>query len=274
MAFIIGTSTANTQILAAGTTAERPATPSAGQLRYNTSINQIESYTNSGWTGQAIVTSSLVVHLDAGNTSSYSGSGSVWTDISGNSNSTTLNGGYSYGSSPRGYIQFGNSAYTYSTNVSNFNLPASNAITVEAWVYWNTFSTGDFQFYWSNSGPTGADYRCGISNGGGLYWNIGNRVDKSSATTPGSTGVWMQLVWVTSGSTTNVYKNGSVIISNFADSGILRGINGWYLGCGESGISSYPFTGRISIFRQYSIALSASQVLQNYNANKTAFGLT
>ena len=264
--------------LPVGTTAQRPASPSTPMVRFNSSLDQAEIYDSVAATWTTLnqlpyVTTNLVLNLDAGDTSSYGGSGVNWYDISGNNNNTSLAGGYSYGSSPRGYIQFGSGAYAYSTNVNNFNLPASNAITVEAWIYWSTFSTGSFQFYWSNSGPTPADYRCGISNGGGLYWNMGNRVDKSSATTPGSTGTWMQLVWVTSGSTTNIYKNGSVIVSNFADSGILRGINGWYLGCGETGISSYPFTGRISIFRQYSIALDANQVLQNYNAVKGLFGL-
>jgi len=49
MAFIIGTSTSNTQILAAGTTAERPATLSAGQLRYNTSLGALETYAGTAW---------------------------------------------------------------------------------------------------------------------------------------------------------------------------------------------------------------------------------
>lgn len=51
MAFIIGTSTANTQILAAGTTAERPATPSAGQLRYNSTTSSFEVYAGTSWSG-------------------------------------------------------------------------------------------------------------------------------------------------------------------------------------------------------------------------------
>jgi len=49
MAFIVGTSTANTQILAAGTAAERPASPSAGQLRYNTTDASFEVYAGGSW---------------------------------------------------------------------------------------------------------------------------------------------------------------------------------------------------------------------------------
>jgi hypothetical protein len=49
MAFIIGTSSANTQILAAGTTAERPASPSAGQMRYNSTTSTFEGYAGTAW---------------------------------------------------------------------------------------------------------------------------------------------------------------------------------------------------------------------------------
>ena len=43
--------------------------------------------------GGGIVTNNLVLHLDAGNSSSYSGSGTTWTDLSGQSNNGTLVGG-------------------------------------------------------------------------------------------------------------------------------------------------------------------------------------
>jgi hypothetical protein len=47
----------------------------------------------------AIYTTGLVVHLDAGKTTSYSGSGTSWTDLSGNSNNFTLKKGQTTSSS-------------------------------------------------------------------------------------------------------------------------------------------------------------------------------
>ena len=44
----------------------------------------------------SIVEEGLVLHLDSTNSSSYGGSGSTWTDISGRDNNATLIGGYNY----------------------------------------------------------------------------------------------------------------------------------------------------------------------------------
>ena len=53
----------------------------------------------------------LVLHLDASNSSSYPGSGSTWTDLSGQGNHVTLTG-TTYSSSNGGYLIFdGNNDY-------------------------------------------------------------------------------------------------------------------------------------------------------------------
>lgn len=54
----------------------------------------------------SIVTSGLVMHLDAGNPASYPGSGTTWTDLTGNSNNASLYGGWSYDSANGGRIIF------------------------------------------------------------------------------------------------------------------------------------------------------------------------
>ena len=96
MAFIIGTSTANMQITAAGTTATRPSSPSAGIMRYNTTNNNFEVYTGSDWTGFGgadlipPVTSGLTVVL---NGNSWSSVNNRWEDVSGNNNHTSYTAG-------------------------------------------------------------------------------------------------------------------------------------------------------------------------------------
>ena len=52
------------------------------------------------------VTSGLVLCLDAGNAKSYPGSGTVWTDLSGNGNTGTLINGPTYNSANGGSIVF------------------------------------------------------------------------------------------------------------------------------------------------------------------------
>ena len=60
---------------------------------------------------QQIVQSNLVMNLDAGNSSSYSGSGSVWVDLSGNGNDGTLINNPSYSNSSGGSLVFDGSNY-------------------------------------------------------------------------------------------------------------------------------------------------------------------
>lgn len=53
-----------------------------------------------------IVTDGLVLCLDAANPKSYPGSGTVWSDLSGNGNNGTLVNGVGYNSNNGGYLTF------------------------------------------------------------------------------------------------------------------------------------------------------------------------
>ena len=53
-----------------------------------------------------IVTTNLSMFLDAGNASSYPGTGTAWTDLSGNSRNGTLTNGPTYTSADGGAIVF------------------------------------------------------------------------------------------------------------------------------------------------------------------------
>jgi hypothetical protein len=57
-------------------------------------------------TSAPIITNGLVLNLDAGNTASYPGTGTTWTDISGNNNNGTLTNSPTYNSSNGGYFNF------------------------------------------------------------------------------------------------------------------------------------------------------------------------
>jgi len=71
--------------LPVGTTAQRPASPSTGDMRYNTDNDSFEYYNGNEWKSSlTVVRNGLVLYLDAGNPSSYSGTGTAWYDLSGN----------------------------------------------------------------------------------------------------------------------------------------------------------------------------------------------
>jgi len=78
-----------------------------------------------------IITDNLVCLLDAGNTNSYPGTGSTWTDLSGNGNNFTISGA-TYNTSPKRFT-FGDNEGDYILrsssdvigNLDNFSFTAS-----------------------------------------------------------------------------------------------------------------------------------------------------
>jgi hypothetical protein len=83
------------------------------------------------------VESSLVLALDAANPKSYPGSGTTWTDLSGNGNNGTLVNGVGYVGTNGGalsfdgsndYVEFGGTARYFTSYITQ-------QITIETWVY-------------------------------------------------------------------------------------------------------------------------------------------
>ena len=65
--------------------------------------------------GPNIITDGLVLHLDAANTNSYPGSGTTWTDISGEGHNGTLDNGPTFSSGNMGYISLDGTCLLYTS---------------------------------------------------------------------------------------------------------------------------------------------------------------
>ena len=117
-----------------GTTAQRPGTSSAGMIRYNTETGVTEYYNGTKWvnilTGEDVVTSGLVLWLDAGQTRSYPGSGTTWYDLSGNGNNGTLTNGPTYSSTNGGDLIFDGADDYISINSTNMNFASNQTIFI------------------------------------------------------------------------------------------------------------------------------------------------
>jgi len=75
--------------------AARPASPAIGTTIWNTDSLRVETWNGFVWNrmdipGGVFPTTGLVVHVDATDTASYNGSGTVWTDLSGNGNNFNI----------------------------------------------------------------------------------------------------------------------------------------------------------------------------------------
>ncbi len=215
-----------------------------------------------------------ILYLDAANTSSYSGTGTLWNDLSGNANHLTIPTtlASSYTSANSGSFLFSQSSANSieKTTLNNFSL-SGNAITVEVWV--KRVATNDYQFWFSDNT---AKYRFGTTSNGNLFWNMGSRSDRSSAAYTVPTGVWKHIV-VTGGLeggtiVLRYYADGVLVHSNNEGIASLPSITSLLIGCGEIN-SVYLLKGNLAVCRVYAKALTPSEITQNFNKEKTRYGL-
>jgi hypothetical protein len=217
------------------------------------------------------VTSNLVLYYDPSNTSSYPGTGSTINDLSGNGLNGSMSG-----------ITFTSPYFTYNGTSSQV-LVADNALlqpgsgdwTMEVWVNQsvsgNDIVLGKF--------PTSGAASYAIRTVGTTYYaQLGSSLGVQNSTFQvGTIGTWYQLVYVftnVASNTLETFVNGVSIGSvSHSLASILNTANPLYIGSYNGGAFAQWFDGRIGITRLYNAALTSSQVTQNFNADKSKYGL-
>jgi hypothetical protein len=225
--------------------------------------------------GPNVIDNGLVLSLDAGNVKSYPGSGTIWYDKSGNDNNGTLTNGptFSGGSivfdgtndyvdialTPN--IQFGTLDFTISywinpiSKISSFPSIFTN---------YNGWGTGAIYF--------GVDHN-GIPNKYSFY--INGSLTAAYTTSNISYGNWEQIIAVRDAGIIKLYLNGTQNGTTIDGTGIvLNGRNSSLVRIGAIQGESNYYNGRIASTQIYNRALSAQEVLQNYNATKSRFNIT
>jgi hypothetical protein len=213
-----------------------------------------------------IVTDGLVLALDAGNTKSYPGSGTTWTDLSGNNNTGTLTNGQTYSSANGGSIVFDGS-YDY---VSFNNLGAFTSLTICGW--FRQLAIGNQKWIGLAENDNTKVTWIGSGNGGAnSEWDFGfNGNDRNNLETTGN--LWNYYSIVYDGSTNQsgyrnaVLKSSSTITQfNYVNSKLNVGKRAW----ADSGY----FNGNIAQVQIYNRALTAAEVSQNFNALRSRFSI-
>ena len=217
-----------------------------------------------------VVATNLVLHLDASNINSYSGSGTTWTDLSGNSNNASLTNGTTFDSTHGGSIVFDGT--NDSVSISGMSSFAPSAVTFETW-FLSAGASGS-QGLVDKGRDNYGGYSLSLVNNNSvpskIQWKT--RVDSYNEVARDSDqyqdDVWTHAVGTYDGTNLKLYVNG-VLKTTTNRSGTL-GSNSHVITIGSTNDSLY-FDGRISQARIYSSALSASEVLQNYNATKLKY---
>lgn len=220
-----------------------------------------------------IVTRGLVVWLDAGNLNSYSGTGVTWDDMRGNNNSVTLVNGPTYLTDNGGIIDFDGADDTGTVNGSDANTPyasaecwvkldnPNNAVNEQIIARSNT-SRGTFNILKTSVSPQTWTFNLTVS--GGTLYILGSGI--------GATTDWTHLVATYDGTTQIIYVNAVEAATNSITETINTG--GTYLASiGSNTNGAARMNGKLAIVRLYDRALTPSEILQNYNAQRGRFGV-
>ena len=152
-----------------------------------------------------IATDGLVLALDAGNTKSYTGSGTTWSDLSGSNNNGTL-ANYLHVSGPSGYFDFNGSSTNVRMSADMFD--PNTDFTLSSWV--NSDATPTKRATIISDGSASGALQIGFTST--------SYVDVSDSNVTGvgtftnftySTGTWYNVVVTRSSDTYSLYVNGS-----------------------------------------------------------------
>ena len=227
----------------------------------------------------SIVTSGLVLHLDASNAASYPGSGTTWTDLSGNSNTGSLTNGPAYNSANDGIIFFDSidDFANVTVNAQLNNIYATN----EVWVKPITATTATNGQIISRTNTSAGTFNIfqgstvALPTPNVYYGNLRISTDVQYVINANSavTTDWVQVVTTYDGSTFNMYING---VKQTSEAAIVSTINtGGTLtqNIGRNTTAAAYFGGNIAIVRIYNRALTAEEVSKNFDANRGRFGI-
>mgnify|MGYP001036360798 CR=1 FL=1 len=226
-----------------------------------------------------------VLHLDLGDSSCYSGSGTTVSDLSSNSHTVTTLAGVQeadFDKEVGGFLTVKENSDEGLTISNHADFDHTNGATYEGWVYLDPNGTGEETFLWRGPSDSGAGLR--------IYWHAsygwfprdfnasGSEIIDQNNIKTGTSGFgrgkWYHLALTlssASAATYTFYVDGNTIGSYTAGGGGQNGLSygislGKYVGGSISDLH-----GKIAQFRLYSSALTQDQIRQNYNFTKPSY---
>ena len=218
-----------------------------------------------------IVTDGLVLHLDAANTKSYSGSGTDWKDLSGKDNDTTLVNSPTYSSNNAGYFNFDGS--NDSVTLPTLDV-AGNELTFSVWNYGIQAKSSSIIYLADSGNHRMLNVHLPWGNNSVYFDKGGSGYDRifKTATNSEYQG-WHHWAFTANASTGSmkIYLDGSLWHSVTGKTKTFTNITGTTKNIGKTGGNQYH-RGYISNAQIYKKELSLSEVKQNYDALKWRYG--
>ena len=232
----------------------------------------------------SLVTTGLVLNLDAGNAASYAGTGTTWTDLSGRGNNGTLVNTITHTATNPGYLIFNANGNAIAQGGRNpyVSLPQSSDLdfgtgdfTLEMWAYTTT----------ANPHPDFIAINANISMYAALrmeYWNSnlnllhsydGTSHAPGSASFPFPLNSWQHIVVSRISGEVKVYLNG-VLKATYALPGSLLAQQDSRIGDLRGSLGYYSFSGNISLVKIFKgKGLTSAEAATHFDLTKSRFGL-
>ena len=227
-----------------------------------------------------IVTDGLTLHLDAGDTASYPGTGTTWYDLSGNGYNGALINTTSYSTSDGGTLVFNGTDDRVEISNNQLARIGTGNHTIMVWV--NNDITTEEDIVSTGVGETGDILLMIYSEAGGGLGGLrghvwGSTGDPNTIDSPRAigTGNWSLLVQrVEWGANIDLFENGiKTATKPLVGSAPSSSRTNFIIGSRQITSDINHFDGKISNTMIYNRALTDAEVLQNFNATKDRFGL-
>jgi hypothetical protein len=236
-------------------------------LTYNKALSQSELLQN--YYQGPIITTGLNTAIDFGNIISYPGTSTTAYDLTTRANNATLQNGITFNINEGGVVYLdGTDDFIQLSEYTSYAF--GNTPTVAMWIKPMTAGTYGLLSHCSG-GPVNLGY--GLENGYMSYRNYDFQWNYYTSNAYVGGGSWTHVAWVKETSTSlKFYVNGvlqdTITITN--TNGPINTIGSYWGPCDSGGFSMFNgWIGNVYLYSQ--TALSASQILQNYSAQRSRF---
>ena len=215
-----------------------------------------------------VVTTGLQLYLDAGNASSYSGSGTAWNDLSGNGRNGTLTNGPTYSATNGGSIVFdGTNDYVQCTG--------SLTVTAATFVTWirRNGNQGQYDGILFSRGTSVTGMNLQVSNQVAYTWNdaVNTYSWQSGLIVPDATWCMIAVSVTSTAATAYLCQTSGITTSTNTVSHTSSVLNDIKIAWDDA--AARYFNGNIAIAQIYNTALSSGEISQNFQADRGRFGV-
>ena len=210
-----------------------------------------------------------VLCLDAGSKLSYPGTGTTWTDLSGNGNNGTISGSPTYTSSGTSNYFTINSGATINQYIDTAVPTPTLPITINFWIYPTSVTATKLNLY--DTAPNSPNV-LRIYNGLIDWWNASPTISLLTRLTANN---WYNLTIIYSYNTNRtitLYINGSLITTATGSTTATYAWTKFLIG-NVNGNTDGVFSGRIALAQIYNRQLTATEISTNFELLRGRYGI-